>query len=164
MWEKGCLHECGRRYNGGLPCWGTASETNRQAVLRNAAVASPPTPSAASDRARCMQVRIFVVTRVACFLAAKSIHQRTCILSLYCMRGVGIDIAHIPRFAAALSRWGPARLCARILHPHEVSDFEAKGKTTQAQFLASRCVMCGASVFLLEDLLPFFADGRPRKP
>lgn len=56
------------------------------------------------------------------------------------MRGVGIDIAHIPRFAAALSRWGAARLCARILHPQEVCDFQAKCQSNQAQFLASRYV------------------------
>jgi phosphopantetheine--protein transferase-like protein len=58
------------------------------------------------------------------------------------MRGVGIDIAHIPRFAAALNRWGSARLCARILHPQEVVDFDAKSKSNQAQFLASRFFLC----------------------
>ena len=78
------------------------------------------------------------------------------------MRGVGIDIAHIPRFAAALSRWGSERLCARILHPQEVPDFEAKCATSRAQFLASRLVSCSV-IGVVDKTNVIVLDGRQRK-
>jgi phosphopantetheine--protein transferase-like protein len=77
------------------------------------------------------------------------------------MRGVGIDIAHIPRFAAALNRWGAARLCARILHPQEVVDFEAKSESSRAQFLASRFVLWSKVLHRSNSII--FLDGQQKK-
>lgn len=54
--------------------------------------------------------------------------------------GIGVDLVHLPRIAAALSRH-PSRFPARILSPGELSDWRQYTSATAAErvrFLAVR--------------------------
>ncbi|GAB9462831.1 hypothetical protein Gpo141_00000314 [Globisporangium polare] len=51
--------------------------------------------------------------------------------------GVGVDIAHIPRFADCFARHGE-RFLRRAFHPSEVAEFRSKPAAAQPGFLASR--------------------------
>jgi holo-[acyl-carrier protein] synthase len=51
--------------------------------------------------------------------------------------GVGVDIAHVPRFERCVARHGE-RFLRRAFHPQEIHEFHAKADTARAAFLASR--------------------------
>jgi len=51
--------------------------------------------------------------------------------------GIGVDIAHIPRFQAILSRVRD-RFLSKLLHPKEISQFHSLIPLRQPQFVASR--------------------------
>lgn len=52
--------------------------------------------------------------------------------------GIGVDIAHIPRFRQCFARHGD-RFLRRALHPSEIAEFYTKPTAAQPGFLASRC-------------------------
>lgn len=51
--------------------------------------------------------------------------------------GVGVDVAHVPRFARTLARFGE-RFLRRAFHPREVAELRARRPEDRAAFLASR--------------------------
>lgn len=53
--------------------------------------------------------------------------------------GLGVDIAHIPRFARTLERHGE-RFLKKAYHPTEIEEFYAREPSQRAVFLASRSV------------------------
>lgn len=52
--------------------------------------------------------------------------------------GIGIDVVHLPRFAAFVSRRTPGRVATRILTPIERTAFERAPADAAARFLAVR--------------------------
>ncbi|KAF9482446.1 4'-phosphopantetheinyl transferase [Pholiota conissans] len=54
--------------------------------------------------------------------------------------GIGVDLVHIPRIAALLSRRTPQKFAAKILSPEEYSQWESipPSESRRAQFLAVR--------------------------
>lgn len=54
--------------------------------------------------------------------------------------GVGVDIAHIPRFQDCFARHGE-RFLRRAFHPSEIAEFYSKPVAAQPGFLASRYVL-----------------------
>lgn len=56
------------------------------------------------------------------------------------IHGIGVDILHIPRISALISRRGNEALAKRILSSEEWQEFREKGNTQQqaVQFLAVR--------------------------
>ena len=59
--------------------------------------------------------------------------------------GVGVDIVHLPRIAALISRRGSDKLAKRILSPTEYIEFRAKydinNDPSQVRYLGSRWCM-----------------------
>ena len=59
--------------------------------------------------------------------------------------GVGVDIVHLPRIAALISRRGSDKLAKRILSPTEYIEFRAKydinNDPSQVRYLGSRQVI-----------------------
>jgi phosphopantetheine--protein transferase-like protein len=51
--------------------------------------------------------------------------------------GVGVDVAHVPRFRRTLARFGE-RFLRRAFHPEEVAELRARRPEDRAVFLASR--------------------------
>ena len=56
------------------------------------------------------------------------------------IRGIGVDLLHIPRISALISRRGEGALAKRILSTEEWQEFRERGNTQQQaiQFLAVR--------------------------
>ncbi|KAI8637395.1 4'-phosphopantetheinyl transferase superfamily [Parasitella parasitica] len=55
--------------------------------------------------------------------------------------GIGVDIVHLPRIAALISRRGSDQLAKRILSPTEYTEFQTKysvENSNQLRFLGSR--------------------------
>lgn len=53
--------------------------------------------------------------------------------------GVGVDIAHVPRFERCFARHGD-RFLRRAFHPSEIREFYGKPLDARPSFLASRSV------------------------
>jgi holo-[acyl-carrier protein] synthase len=66
--------------------------------------------------------------------------------------GIGLDIVHLPRFAALIQRRTAARVAARVLSTREHTDFArlslGERDPAVARFLAVRCVCCIVPVFI----------------
>lgn len=56
--------------------------------------------------------------------------------------GLGVDIAHIPRFARTFERHGE-RFLKKAYHPTEIEAFYAREPSQRAFYLASRSDSCG---------------------
>jgi len=54
------------------------------------------------------------------------------------VRGIGIDIVHVPRITSLISRRGALRLASRILSTSELSDWNSVPLGSQDRFLAVR--------------------------
>lgn len=75
--------------------------------------------------------------------------------------GLGVDIAHIPRFARTFERHGE-RFLNKAFHPTEIEAFYAREPSQRAVYLASRSDVvwwfCGGFLVFLNDLM--WIDGR----
>ena len=54
------------------------------------------------------------------------------------IRGIGVDILHLPRISTLISRRGKEAFAKRILSPEEWQEFRGKGDNEAVRYLAVR--------------------------